>query len=54
LGGWWEFIKGSLLKVREEKYKGEPGGAQVETEAKNPFLLFRCLWEGEDQVILIQ
>jgi hypothetical protein len=35
--------KGSLLKVREWKYKGEYGGAQVESGGRESMLLFsRC------------
>jgi hypothetical protein len=35
--------KGSLLNVRKGKYKGEHGGAQVESASQEGvFLLFRC------------
>jgi hypothetical protein len=35
--------KGNLLKIKEEKYKGENGGAQVEARSpENMFLHFRC------------
>jgi hypothetical protein len=35
--------KGSFLKIREEKYKGEHGGAQVKSGGgENVLLLFRC------------
>jgi hypothetical protein len=49
--------KGNLLKVREQKYKREHGGQQVQSAVREcfsfsgTFKTYANLWEGRNQVI---